>query len=358
MTRERLDQILSGFGSARIAVLGDFFLDKYLEIDPALSEVSLETGLEARQVVAVRCQPGGAGNVAANLRALGVGDVICVGFIGDDGEGFELMRVLRGTGANTEHVTVRADRHTPTYCKPIIRLPDGQLRELERLDTKNRTPVPPALESDIIASIRSLAPRVTAIVVQDQVPEPECGVVTTAVRDALAELVRTHPSLVGVVDSRMRVGLFRGLIAKCNDQEACAAVHPETIQHTGPRAIPCAALLSARLGAPIFLTMGSAGMAVVTTERAQRVPTVGVEGPLDIVGAGDSAASGLVSALCAGAALDEAAIIGNIVASIAVQQVGTTGTATQQQVRQRFSEHEEVWRSLPPPEEPLPADRA
>jgi rfaE bifunctional protein kinase chain/domain len=350
MTRERLDEILSGFGTARVAVLGDFFLDKYLEIDPALGEISLETGLEARQVVAVRCQPGGAANVAANLCALGVGVVICAGFIGDDGDGFELTRALRAIGADTNHLIARPDRRTPTYCKPILRPPDGRVRELERLDTKNRTPVPPALESELIATIRALAPDVTAVMVQDQVQEPECGVVTNRMREALAELVRSYPSLLAVVDSRTRVGLFRGLIAKCNDQEACAAVHPETPQHRGPEAIPCAAALSARLGAPVFLTMGSAGMAVVTPDRAQRVPAIRVEGPLDIVGAGDSAASGIISALCAGAALDEAAVIGNTVASITIQQLGTTGAASQQQLRQRFIEHEDVWRNLPPPE--------
>jgi rfaE bifunctional protein kinase chain/domain len=357
MTREQLDEILNGFARARVAVLGDFFLDKYLEIDPALSEISLETGLEARQVVAVRCQPGGAGNVAANLRALGVGKVICVGFIGDDGDGFELTRALRAIGAHIEHLIPRPDRRTPTYCKPILWLPGGQVQELERLDTKNRTTIPPALESEIIASIRALAPEVTAVMVQDQVQEAECGVVTSGMREALAELMQVYPSLVGLVDSRTRLGLFRGMMPKCNDQEACCAVHPETPQHRGPEAIPCAAALSARVGAPVFLTMGSAGMAVVSPERAQRVPTIRVEGPLDIVGAGDSAASGIVSALCAGAALDEAAVIGNIVSSVTIQQVGTTGTANQRQLRQRFIEHEDVWRNLPQPEGLLPSDR-
>jgi sugar/nucleoside kinase (ribokinase family) len=68
-----------------------------------------------------------------------------------------------------------------------------------------------------------------------------------------------------------------------------------------------------------------------------------LDGPLDIVGAGDSATAGIVSALCAGATLEEAAIVGNVVASITVQQIGTTGTATQQQVREQFARFEEVW---------------
>ena len=354
MTRERFDEILSGFASARIAVVGDFFLDKYLEIAPALSELSLETGLEARQVVAVRCQPGGAGNVAANLCALGVGRVQCIGVIGDDGDGFEVRRALGRVGAETEHLIARPDRFTPSYCKPIVRSPGGEVRELERFDTKNREAMPVEVEADLLARLRALAPRVTAIMVQDQVQEPECGVVTTGVREALAGLMAAHPRLRGLVDSRTRVGMFRGLIPKCNEREACAAVRPVASAGGEPEAIRCAAALSGKAGAPVFLTMGSEGAAVVTAEQAQRVPTARLEGPLDIVGAGDSAAAGIIAALCSGASPNEAAIIANIVASVTIQQLGTTGSATQRQVRERFSEFEEVWRELPAAERIVP----
>ena len=80
----------------------------------------------------------------------------------------------------------------------------------------------------------------------------------------------------------------------------------------------------------------------------QPIPTARLEGELDIVGAGDSATAGIVSALCAGATLVEAGILGNIVASITVQQIGTTGNATPQQVREQFARYEEVWRELGP----------
>ena len=101
MTPSRLSSLLFRFPQTTIAVVGDFFLDKYLEVDPSLSEVSLETGLEARQVVAVRCHPGAAGTIVSNLCALGVSRVVCIGFVGDDGEGFELLRGLRRMGAET-----------------------------------------------------------------------------------------------------------------------------------------------------------------------------------------------------------------------------------------------------------------
>jgi len=73
------------------------------------------------------------------------------------------------------------------------------------------------------------------------------------------------------------------------------------------------------------------------------VPGVRVSGPIDIVGAGDSTMAGIVSALCSGATLVEAAQVGNLVASITIQQIGTTGTATRQQVIERHSQAIVQW---------------
>ena len=67
MSQARLSELVARFSQARIAVLGDFFLDKYLEVDPALAEVSIETGKTAHQVVDIRCSPGAAGTVCCNL---------------------------------------------------------------------------------------------------------------------------------------------------------------------------------------------------------------------------------------------------------------------------------------------------
>ena len=97
MNKHRLNSLLAQFPNTHVLVLGDFFLDLYLDLDRSLSETSIETGLEAYQVVGVRAGPGAAGTVTSNLRALEVG-VTALGVIGDDGRGYELLRGLRQTG--------------------------------------------------------------------------------------------------------------------------------------------------------------------------------------------------------------------------------------------------------------------
>ena len=89
-----LEQVLRRLPGLTIGVLGDLFLDRYLDIDAALTERSIETGLDAYQVVRVRSYPGAAGTVINNLAALGAGGVMPVSVIGDDGEGYELRQAL------------------------------------------------------------------------------------------------------------------------------------------------------------------------------------------------------------------------------------------------------------------------
>jgi sugar/nucleoside kinase (ribokinase family) len=85
--------------------------------------------------------------------------------------------------------------------------------------------------------------------------------------------------------------------------------------------------------------MGEQGILVARpNESPQLVAGCRVTGPIDIVGAGDAATSGIVTSLLCGATEEEAAQVGNLVASITIQQLGTTGTASPAQVIARFRE--------------------
>lgn len=331
---QRLEQILSQSPSLCIAVVGDYFLDRYLVTDPALSERSIETGLEARQVVEIRSSPGAAGTVTNNLSALGVGCIEAVGVIGENGEGTELVRGLVATGVRTEYLLRLRDRFTPAYIKPMVR-EGGSERELERLDIKNRTPLPPDAESHVIHALQTLLesrrPPVNGVIVADQVTEEDCGVVTGRVRQALAHLARTHPEAVLYADSRARIGQFRNMIIKPNQAEAAAALGMERISNVDEAAVAAKALWE-RAGNTVFLTMGPDGILVCTAEDCVRVGSVPVDGPIDIVGAGDSATAGIVTALCAGASPIEAAALGCLCARITITKLGTTGTASPQEL--------------------------
>src|SRR5882762_7787307 len=131
LTTTVIETILARLPSLTIGVLGDLFLDRYLDLDAALTEPSVETGLDAYQVVKVRSYPGAAGTVINNLVALGVGQVHPIAVIGDDGEGYELRQALaRLAGVDGSAVFAGTARRTPTYTKPMLCERDRQPREL------------------------------------------------------------------------------------------------------------------------------------------------------------------------------------------------------------------------------------
>jgi len=336
MNRARLDELLSRFPRHHVLVVGDFFLDKYLVIDRRLSEASLETGFEAYQVVDVRCSPGAAGTVTSNLRALGV-KVTALGVIGDDGEGYTLRQGLIERGVEIEPLIQRSDLFTPTYTKPMMREPDGREHEIQRLDIKNRMPLPAEVEEEVIARLRTLVMEVDAVVIADQVQERNCGVITDRVREEIGRLALRYPDRIFAADSRERIGLFQHVIIKPNRREAILAMRPDwKSEFTLEAARECSAELFRRNQKPVFLTAGSHGIFLFTEKGCQHVLAVPVEGEVDSVGAGDSVMAGVVSALCSGAEPEETAFLGNIVASITIQQIGTTGTASPMQVKERF----------------------
>ncbi len=335
MDAARLHELLAGFPAARILVVGDFFLDKYLILDAALTEVSIETGLDAYQVVAKRLYPGAAGTVTNNLTSLGAGAVRALGIIGNDGEGFDLRAGLQARGVDTGLLLSADDRCTPTYTKPMLRA-GGVERELNRQDIKNRTVTPAALEASVLDCLRAAAPHVDAVIVADQVTERNCGTITDAVRAELAVLAAGYPEVVFIADSRTRIGEYRNLWIKPNRDEAA-----RTLNAAPPADLTAAAQLGRTLAArnerPAFITLAEAGILVVTADSAVRVPTLRQTGPIDICGAGDSTIAGVTLALCAGATPVEAAVVGNLVASLTVQQIGVTGTTTMDAVAARFA---------------------
>lgn len=332
MNNDRLKTILSAFPSRAVLVVGDFFLDKYLDIEHRLAEISLETGLEAHQVVNVRCSPGAAGTVTNNLRAMGVG-VVALSVIGDDGEGFELLKRLDAGGVDVDALVIRTDRVTPTYTKPMLRERDGTQHELNRLDIKNRAKTPRAAEDKVIAALRGLLPRVHGVIIADQVPEADCGVITERVREELCSLARAYPTVVFAADSRERIGLFQDVILKPNEREATRAIHgPDAAPLDRAGALACGEALYSRAGQPVFLTLGADGLMAYHQDGPTAVPAAKIRGAIDIVGAGDATLSGIVAALCAGATVPEAGEIGCLAAGVTVQQIGTTGTASREQI--------------------------
>lgn len=336
MHRDRFQSLTARYPGLRLAVVGDFCLDRYFDIDPARAETSIETGLPVHNVTRVRCQPGAAGTILNNLVALGVGTLHPVGIAGDDGEGWQLLRALRGlAGVRLERFVQSPDRNTFTYSKPLVHSPGEPPRELSRLDFKNWDPTPRTLSDRVAASLEELAPQLDAMILMDQVDLADTGVVTRPVLDAVERIAARHPALPILADSRRSLRGFPRVIFKMNAAElARFAGHPiDSLDEI--RA--AAAELARNNGRPVFITLAERGIVGAGPDGAtHHVPALPVTGPIDIVGAGDSVTANLAAALAAGATLPDAMELAMAAAHCVIHQLGTTGTASVAQLADRL----------------------
>ncbi len=337
MRRERLEEILGRLKDLRIAVVGDLFLDRWWEIDRGLDEPSVETKMTAYQVVGRRQSAGAAGTVLNNLSALGVGQLAAVSLIGDDGEGYELMRLMGQQQIDTRWVIRSPEVFTPTYIKPMFFTADSGETEGHRFDIRNTRPTPEAVQEGLITNLEEAARWAHALVVLDQLTLENSGVVTTAMRQALADLARRYPELLIVGDSRAFADRFTGLTIKCNDKEARQLMgRPGEGDFNLEEMSACLELLGRQTGRPAIITCGAKGILVNCEGGPVLVPALPVSGPIDVCGCGDACTSGMVSALCAGAGMEEAARLGNLCSAVTIRKLGTTGTASPEEVLRRF----------------------
>ena len=340
ISETRLKTILNTFRDMRILVIGDFYLDAYWHIDKTRSTLSLETPWHTNPVVAQRYSPGAAGTVTNNLNALGVGKVYTLGVIGEDGFGQTLLNCLQEKGCVTDFMIQAPERVTPTYLKPMHRGYEGVENEGPRFDIENQVPMAEAVETRVISAMHECLPRVDAVIIGDQMPHENLGVVTTKVRAALCELALEFPEKLFFADSRTRIGAYRNVIVKPNRFEAMRAVEPDWKRDAVDRetAERCARVLAERTRKLVYVTLGAEGILVCNQGNIMHIPGVPLENDTDPVGAGDSVSAGLVATLCATRGEESvsiAAYVGNLVASITVTKLGETGTASPEEILQR-----------------------
>ena len=326
---ENILKVLDHTSSKTITVFGDYCLDKYLYIDPARDEISLETDLTAYQVESKILYPGAAGTVVNNLRSLKA-NVRCVGLVGEDGEGYDLLKCLEQIGADTKRMVRSESIPTNTYMKPMRKSGDGTYSEMNRFDIRNFKETSRELEDRLILNLQKALEESQGVVIIEQFLQRNCSAVTDRIRSEIAELAVRFPHQFFFVDSRGFAGCYRNVIIKCNQFELPGTV---TDDHS---LIEQAKKLLAATDRAVVVTIGAKGALVFEGDTMTQIPAFPVDGPLDIVGAGDATNAGTILGLTLGLTLPEAVLLGGCVSSITIQQIGITGTAAIEQIERRL----------------------
>jgi D-beta-D-heptose 7-phosphate kinase/D-beta-D-heptose 1-phosphate adenosyltransferase len=327
-----LANIVTKLRGPRIAVVGDFMLDRYVwgsaaRLSPEAPVPVVDFSNETQVL-------GGAGNVAANLAALGAA-VLPFGVTGEDEPGRAIRECLAAAGITSKGLLADARRMTTVKTRIIARQ-----QQIVRVDRERRAPLSQPLEETLIRRIKAALNNLDALVISDY----DKGVVT----DALAERVlaechrRGVPALVKPKTSRLFA--YRGATAiVCNTKEAGFFVtrqldDDESIGQAGRALLAhfgCAAVVITRGadGLSVFEDSAPTGFHVQATSREVSYARVGQTGVdhaahgrqvFDVTGAGDTVLSVLALAIAARAPLRDSAVLANAGAGVVVEKLGTS----------------------------------
>ncbi len=308
--------------SKNVIVVGDFFLDKYTYIKDEETGVSLYTGKPAYVINRTETSPGAAGTVAKNLALLGVGNVYCVGFCGNDGDGYTLMKNLKDLNIHTEKMLVLDDRSTPCYTMIMRDRGAGYIEDGEA-SVQNYKMTTSEMEQKLIHNLSTLINEVRpdAVIFLDQLDYANYGVVTTGMRRYIEKIHNEFPEVMTYVDSRQFIGDVANIaIRKCNNFEFARAFSTDASN----MATVCEQLTDTS-DIPLIVTLGAEGTLISKNGAATIVPSFTVNGDADTRGAGDAFSTGYVTSKICGINEYESVLIGNAVAACCVSQIATTG---------------------------------
>ena len=322
ITRGRATQILDGVARTRVLVIGDLVLDEHrLGVVERLSREAPLPVIEQRES---RLLPGGAGNLAANLCALGA-QVSVLGLVGDDRRGRQLVDLIACGGADTQNVLIAAGRATPAKLR-IWASGDRQFnyQQVARIDSPAPGPVPGPVAKDLAGRLRNAADLTDALVFSDY----EGGVVDPAVLDAASG---GAGSVLRFADSHGGFERFRGFDAITPNQPEAEAFLERRFGSMRDACAGALEMLSRLECRQLLLTMGGQGVILAESGGSSiHFPAYSGAGVADPSGAGDSVAAAFAAARAVGAEPAEAAALANMAGAAAVSRIGVTAVTAEQ----------------------------
>ncbi len=336
----RLKRLIPRLRGKRMGVLGDLMLDRYLW--GTASRLSPEAAVPVVDFVEQSECLGGAGNVAANLAALGA-KAEAFGAAGNDEPGRALQKCLRAAGIADKGVIADSKRVTAVKTRIIARH-----QQVVRVDHERREPLRGETQEKLLRLLFTALKHLDALVVSDY----DKGLITDDFAERVLSAAHQLHVPVFVKPKTSRLYAYRGARAiVCNAKEAgfyvTRSLGDEKFLEEAGHA------LLARFGcSAVVITRGNKGMNVFeeSSPRSIHIPATGFEVTyarvgrpgiergatgrqvFDVTGAGDTVLSVLSLAVAAGASLTDAAMLANVAAGVVVGKLGTASVSPQELV--------------------------
>jgi D-glycero-beta-D-manno-heptose-7-phosphate kinase len=324
----RLLALVDDFAGLRVAIFGDLIVDEFIYGE--LSRVSREAPVLILDYDSTEIVPGGAGNAANNVAALG-GKPAAVGCVGRDETGRRLLEIMRRR-IDVKSIVRPGGYRTPTKTRILAGGVHSAKQQVVRIDRATQPSFSDADRRAIESRLRQVATRSDALIVSDY----GTGLVTpAAVASARARMVKGKMPRPMLVDSRYALVRFRGMTACTpNESEVEHLLGIRIGENTRVLEKAGRTLLDRTRSNAVLVTRGSRGMALFERHRPTiHIPIYGSDQIADVTGAGDTVIATMTLALSAGATCEEAARLANYAGGLVVMKRGTA-TVSAEELRQ------------------------
>ncbi len=311
LNKERGGRLIDRMTGHTIAIVGDIMLDEYMY--GTVDRISPEAPVPVVNLTGQSSTPGGAANVAGNI--FGLGDIpLLIGVVGNDNAGEIIDWLLREKGIATESLVYDSQRSTTVKTRII-----AQNQQVVRADREIKADVSKDVQEQIIATLAQNRSAIKGLIISDYGK----GVITKSLLKRIIEFCLKEDIFVAVDPKDVNFPRYKKVsLITPNHHEAGFAygmriIDEETLQTVG------VGLLERLEARSILITRGEKGMALFQAGKEMiLIPTVAKK-VYDVTGAGDTVIASFVSAVAAGATLEEATTIANQAAGVVVGEVGT-----------------------------------
>ncbi|GIW48181.1 MAG: bifunctional protein HldE [Deltaproteobacteria bacterium] len=314
--------IIERFCRLRVIVIGDIMLDRYIRGE--VKRISPEAPVPVLKVSEERLLPGGAANVARNLKSLGA-SVKLFGVTGEDIEGKELLELIKQEGIDTRNIIVDPERPTTTKTRLI-----AESQQITRVDREEVKPIPDRVMDKLITAISESfkKDKPHGVIISDYGK----GVIRKELSQAVIQLARRNGVFVAVDPKGKDFSKYRGTNAITPNQRETEEVCGFPIKDESDLKRAVEILVKQTETDGILITRGKQGISFYVVGNESQVKTIPSDAKevFDVTGAGDTVVSTFTLAYLSSGSWEDSVKIANTAAGIVVGRLGAATVSSEE----------------------------
>ena len=318
--KEEILSVIDNLSKPSILVIGDMAIDEM--VYGTTDRMSREAPVLILRHYNTKVILGAASNAAHNIASLNGGKVSVIGTYGKDYYAPILLKTFKDAGVNTEYMVEDETRATTVKTRISGSCSQSVTQQIVRIDRETIDPLSKEIEDKVILQMEKAIPLHDAVILSDY----NIGLLTDKIIEKAIEISKKHNKII-VVDSQKDLTRFQGVTSMTPNQPDTEKYvgffikDRETLEKAGKD------MLSKTNADSVLITLGGDGMALFEKNgNFEKIPVFNKTDVFDVTGAGDTVVATFTLAMAAGLSKKNAAILGNLAASIVIRYFGCATT--------------------------------